>query len=407
LVLSDAVGDAALDVAGIKGGLVAELTDATTDVLLTCAQFDGPMIRKTSQKLKLRTDASQRFEQVMSPELPAYGMRHLAELIVELAGGDVVGYADHYPVPQDKCSVAVTLAQVQRVLGEGFSEAQIQDAFDRLGFAYAHTADGYAVAVPFERLDLEIPEDLIEEVARIIGYDMIPATPLPPTDQPVKVNPTYFAAEALRDHYIADGYSEVYTSVFAETGERVIANKIDGTKPYLRTSLIPGLQEAFEKNKRNKDLLGVSEVRLFEIGAVWKGGKEVMMLGTVSEKEKAAEHPLSKHVPAETPSAYEERLMSVITAYKPYSKYPFITRDIALWTPKGTLPDEVLMLISGEAGDLLVRKAHIDTYEKGDRVSLAFRLVFQSFEKTLTDTEVNDIMKKIGDKLAKQGFEVR
>ena len=82
---------------------------------------------------------------------------------------------------------------------------------------------------------------------------------------------------------MAKGYSEVFTSVFAEKGERVVSNKIDGVRPYLRATLKDGLKEAYERNVHNKDLLGLSEVKLFEIGVVWKSGKETYMLGTAEK----------------------------------------------------------------------------------------------------------------------------
>src|SRR6185437_435046 len=130
--------------------------------------------------------------------------------------------------------------------------------------------------IPSERLDIIIPEDLVEEVGRIVGYDKVPATPLPPFEGAVAINKNFYAAEAARQEWLAKGYSEVFTSVFADKGERLILNKIDGVKPYLRTSLVPGLTEALAKNKPNKDLLGLKEIKLFEIGVVWKDGKEVL-----------------------------------------------------------------------------------------------------------------------------------
>jgi phenylalanyl-tRNA synthetase beta subunit len=334
-------------------------------------------------------------------------MREVADLIVEIAGGEIIGFVNEYPKPQEARTVTVSISQVKRVLGDTFGEAEIKNAFDRLGFAYSEAGEIFSIAVPFERVDITIPEDLCEEVGRIIGYDHVPATPLPPTEKSPEVNAAFYTSEKVREEYVSQGYSEIFTSVFADAGERIIANKVDGTRPYLRTSLIAGLQEALEKNARNKDLLGIAEVKLFEIGTVWKGGKEIVMIGSISEKEKAQERPLTKEISKSIPTEYEFLPLSNAVRYQSFSKYPFIVRDIALWTPKGTLPEDVLTLIAEKTGDLLVRSAHIDTYEKGEKVSLAFRLIFQSFEKTLTDAEVAEVMKKVTDTLVAKGFEVR
>lgn len=131
------------------------------------------------------------------------------------------------------------------------------------------------------------------------------------------------------------------------------------------------------------------------------------MVGSVTEKQKATEKPLADSLPKEVPTQYDSLPLSTAVQYQAYSKYPFIVRDIALWTPTGTNPEDVLAVIAPEAGDLLVRKSHIDTYEKADKVSLAFRLVFQSFEKTLTDEEVAEVMKRVTEVVTKKGWEVR
>ena len=259
------------------------------------------------------------------------------------------------------------------------------------------------VAVPFERLDIEIPEDLVEEVARIVGYEKIPTTLLPPSSQKLEISKNFYAAERMREELIAKGYSEVYTSVFAAEGERVVLNKVDSVRPYLRANLVDGLGEALQKNIRNKELLQLTEAKLFEIGPVWKGGKEVWMVGTVSEKEKASEKLLE---PVEA-QAYEDLPLSTATRYQPFSRFPYIVRDVALWVPKGTSADSVLATLRSEGGDLLQKSYLFDKFSKGEKTSFAFRLVFQSFDRTLLDSEVNAIMEKVSAILKKQGFEIR
>ena len=407
LVITDGNTGEAVSIAGIKGGKPTGIDEATTAIVLEAANWDGVTIRRASQALKLRTDASDRFQQVISPELTVYGLKAAADLIVKFAGGEVVGYVDEYPVKQEQRTVTVSLEKINAVLGTKLPESEVADAFTRLGLPYqcnemtSHCM--FTVTPPFERLDLVIPEDLIEEVARIVGYDKIPATELPAFPNKPGINANFYAAEQKRQELVAKGYSEVFTSVFAEKGERMVANKVDGVRPYLRANLTDGLKDALEKNVRNKDLLQLYKVKLFEIGTVWKNKKEIMMVGTAEEGGPVSEEPLE----AAVASAYDDLPISKTERYQPFSRYPFIVRDIAMWIPAETKQEDVLEVIRKAAGELLTRSEKFDEFKKGEKTSLAFRLVFQSFEKTLTDEEANAVMEKVYAAVKEKGWEVR
>lgn len=411
MVINDANSDTAIGVAGVKGGMPASITTDTVDIVIESASFDGVSVRKAAQHMKLRTDASARFEQGMSPEWPVYAMRDVVLLIQQLAGGEVVGFSDAYPQQLRLEPVSVTLGHINAVLGLSLDAAAVGDAFTRIALPFTQEGNTFTVTPPFERLDLVIPEDLIEEVGRIIGYDAVPEVELPEGQTQAVPNEQYEWAERIRTHLAAQGFSEVFTSIFADTGERVVANKVDGVRPYLRTNLADGLADALEKNVRIKDLLGVGQVRLFEIGTVWKDGKEEIVYDLAVEKLK--KHKTAEDYKKELEAALSEPAQAVPSVgapsvqYQPYSKYPFIVRDIAMWTPADTDAAAVLADIRNEAGELCVRGAIFDRFEKEGRVSLAFRLVFQSFEKTLTDDEVNAIMERITASLSARGFEIR
>ena len=411
LIIADGLTGQPIGIAGVKGEILTSVKNSTRDIVVESASFDGASVRKTAQKLKLRTDASQRFEQGISPELAAYGMRAVTDLILKVAGGELVGFADEYPVPQSEKQVAVSVSQINRILGTLLTEKDIADAFTRLGLPYklreASPRGVFEVAVPFERLDLVIPEDLVEEVARIEGYDKIPSAELPALSNDPEISGNYYAEETIREDLISKGYSEVYSSVFAEKGEREVLNKVGGEKPFLRWNLTYGLKEALERNSRNKDLLGLKEVKLFEIGTIWEAGKEEIVVGTVGEKEKATQTPLSKLKQGAPAPQYESYPISNTEHYRPFSKYPFIVRDIALWVPAGTESGTVLAAIRKEPGTLLVRSELFDTFEKAGKISYAFRLIFQSFEKTLTDGEANAVMENVYKEAKKRGWEVR
>jgi phenylalanyl-tRNA synthetase beta chain len=408
LVISDENKNVPIGIAGVKGGKPAGMSEATKDIIIESANFDGVSVRRTAQALKLRTDASTRFEQVISPELAAYGMRVAVELIVQLTGGELVGFVDEYPKKAEQRTVSVSVNKVNQVLGTQLTGAEVANVFARLGFAYKEESGVFDVVAPFERLDLVIPEDLIEEVGRIIGYDKVPAVELPLDSARGKpeVNSNFYAAEHAREELMAQGYSEVYTSVFAEKGERQVLNKVGGEKPFLRANIIDGLHEALERNVHNKNLLGVPKVRLFEIGTVWRGGKEEVVVGTVGEDMKPGEKPLAS--PASLPTQYEDLPISKTERYQSFSRYPFIVRDIAMWVPKGADAISEVIRIFGEHSQGLLRHVELfDQFEKGERVSYAFHLVFQSFEKTLTDVEANALMADIAKVIGEKGWEVR
>jgi phenylalanyl-tRNA synthetase beta chain len=203
--------DTPVGIAGVKGGALSGISEKTTDLLIESANFNGVSVRKTSQSLKLRTSASQRYEQVLSPELAAYGMRSVAALILEIAGGTLAGFSDVYPTPQQKKTVSVSLSHMRAVLGVDIEDVAVKKSFDRLGLTFTEKDGEYSVEAPPERLDIAIPDDLIEEVGRIEGYEKIPPINLSPMGKAAVVHQTFYAAEKVREEFMAAGYSEVFT----------------------------------------------------------------------------------------------------------------------------------------------------------------------------------------------------
>ena len=265
-----------IGIAGIKGGAPAAIDRRRPRTSFSkSANFDGVSVRKTSQALKLRTDASSDSNRCISPELAAYGMRAVAELIVRARRrGDrrirrrvserQPAEARAFP-SRSRRSIAYSARRCTR--------ADVDDAFDRLAIRRMRkNGETYTVFVPFERLDLPIPEDLVEEVARIIGYDKVPAVELPRVPEKARGQCEFLCCRESARRIDRQGYSEVFTCVFADKGDRVVANKVDGVRPYLRATLVDGLRDAYERNIRNKDLLGLKQVRLFEIGTSGKRG---------------------------------------------------------------------------------------------------------------------------------------
>ncbi len=415
MVIADAHRDVVIGVAGVKGGMPAGISAETTDILIESANFEGVSVRKTAQALRLRTDASQRFEQQLSPELAAFGMQAVIKLIFEIAGGELVGYTDEYPIKQEQKWVSVTVEKINKVLGMSLTGAEVADVFERLALPYKEQEGVFEVVVPLERLDLEISEDLIEEVGRIIGYDRVMPLQLPPFGKSIEINKNFYWAEKIREFLVSQGFSEVFTSVFVEKGERVVLNKVDGVKPFLRTNLSDELSQALEKNIRNKDLLDLRQVKLFEIGSIWKDGIEEIVYDLAVEKikkEKTTEeykHELEEmlKVISSHSDHYENLPTSTTQRYQTYSRFPYIVRDVAFWTPAGTDEKHIEQIIKTQAGDLCVKISLFDKFEKNDKTSLGYRIIFQSFERTLIEAEVNEIMEKVYAKLKTEGFEIR
>ncbi|MCE9541426.1 phenylalanine--tRNA ligase subunit beta [Candidatus Kaiserbacteria bacterium] len=435
LVIADVHADVPVGIAGIKGGKPAGVSVETKNIIIESANFNGVSVRKSAQALKLRTDASARFEQVISPELAGEGMRAVVGLIQELAGGDIAGFVDEYPRREERRTVSVTGAMTNAVLGTKLEESDVEDAFRRLGFSFENSAGNFTVTPPPERLDILIPEDLIEEVGRIIGYDSVPAIPLSDFPHKPAVNQNFYWQERVRQLLIAEGFSEIYSPVFTSEGEEAVLNKVESDTPYLRRELLGGLRSALDKNVRNKDVLGQKQIRLFEMGTVWRGGAESTFLCVAVEKVKkqktaqeylrevgeklgvtiadtladeVLEIPLDDII-AKLPDvgAYEDLPAISDIRYRTFSRYPFIVRDIALWAPAAASETDIADVIRTHAGDLLVRLDLFDRFEKDGKVSFAFRLVFQSFDKTLTDGDANERMESIYAAMKEREWEVR
>ena len=266
-------------IAGVMGGADSEVTEATTSVLLESANFNQASIRRTSSGLKLRSEASMRFERGLAPELTVPALRRATQLMLQIAGGTAaVGFADAYPEPSQVRVIRLRTSSVRRLLGLEVSQDQIISVLTSLAFDCAAAgAEETTVTVPYWRLDVREPADLAEEVARIVGYDAIPTTTLS-SELPRQQADTGLAfREQLRDLMVAAGLQEIITysltsqeklarAASAENAIRV-ANPLSTELEYMRTSLRPGLLSILAANQKYED----GGIRLFEIGRVFLG----------------------------------------------------------------------------------------------------------------------------------------
>lgn len=308
--------------------------------------------------------------------------------------------------------VDVSLARINAILGADFSEKEIEDVFRRLRFQVEKSGDTYRVAASLPRVDIGIPEDVAEEVGRILGYDRIPETELTLlSGTPDQAR--YRGIEKMKDQLVEQGFIEVSTQSFAKKGDIFLANPLDKTKSALRTSLEENLKDALERAKQYAPLVlpPKTAVKLFEVGTVFpKEGEYLELRMTERVKEWGDAAGISDNLSIAKLEEYGKDyapLRYTLGVYKPFSVYPFITRDIALWVPSGTDVFGIESVLRENAGELLARLDQFDHFEKEGRVSYAFRLVFQSRARTLTDDEVNAIMANVTPALAAKGYEVR
>lgn len=311
---------------------------------------------------------------------------------------------------------------------------------------FTDNEERYVLTIPYYRNDIRIKEDLAEEIGRIFGYENI-SYDLPKEISKPKIDKAFYYSNLIKNFFINEGFSEVYNYAFVDSGEVELLNPLAGDKKYLKNNLIDGIKDSVGKNSTRLALFGIekfSGLKIFEIGKIYKKENEQINLCFVIN-EKETEDILKKlwnvlnskmdkfnkenivgldiveinieNLIDKLPevNSYEklfkefsENYKDTKIKYKNISQYPFVLRDIAIWVPAEIKSEEILDVIKENAGDLFVQSKLFDEYKKADKVSYAFRLVFQSQEKTLTDEEVNQIMENVTSKLnSKNGWNVR
>jgi phenylalanyl-tRNA synthetase beta chain len=275
LVIAD--GEGPLAIAGVMGGEDSEVGAGTTSVLLESANFYNFSIRRTSWSLGMRTEASIRFEKGISPELTVPALRRATRLILELAGGQAAqGIADVYPVQARREVIDLSQDDLRRILGVDWSLDRARQALSSLGFEVQGAGNGLRVVPPVHRSDVSLTEDVVEEVARIIGYEAIPVTNLRGQPPPPQRDPIRDLEERARDLLVGCGLQEVITYALtgrlalekAEVGEMAainLANPMSREQECLRPTLRPGLLMAVATNQR----YGEEGAWLFEVGKVF------------------------------------------------------------------------------------------------------------------------------------------
>jgi phenylalanyl-tRNA synthetase beta chain len=293
-MISDGDGSRAVGIGGIMGGAETEISFSTKNILIECAWFDPIAVRRATRFLKLHTEASTRFGRGADPEMAELASRRAAELILQLAGGELLGgVVDVYPGKRKPRSISITRAELLRIMGADVPDKEIEAILGALGFAPKRAdanrgAAGSLLAAwectaPSWRAEVEREIDLIEEVARVYGLDKFPPR-LPAARQGAARLPHYEAETRLRERLVGLGYREIITiphvseerdALFrpAEAAAARLANPLSEEANVLRSTGVVTMAATLEWNLNH----GQRNVRLFEIGRHYRlaGNKSV------------------------------------------------------------------------------------------------------------------------------------
>jgi phenylalanyl-tRNA synthetase beta chain len=301
VALDDAHGGAPISLAGIIGGAATEIRDTTTNILLEAANWHPARTRRTARALLPRpTDASRRYERGVPVEHALPAAMRAAVLMVELAGGEIVGAPiDSWPVPRRRAPITLSLSECRRILGIEYEPEVVRGVLTRLGFTFAehgHDAETFfVVEAPSWRLDIEQAADLVEEVARIDGYDKVPSTLMTGHLPQLPVALEAMWEDEVRDALVSQGFAEVVS--YTWTNEARLARtpranpetsplaalvdaRINPDGPYvrlanpasadatlMRTSAVGALLDAVASAHRHVD----RDIHLFEVGRIFIG----------------------------------------------------------------------------------------------------------------------------------------
>lgn len=455
LVIADDEGVLAL--AGIKGGKKAEVDANTKSIILECANFDSISVRKTAFKVGIRTDASKRFENNYPAAWGEFALLRYVYLLKkeqpQITYGEVV---DVYPNPRKKFTSIVSTVRANQWLGTNLTPREVSSILTKLHLPHIEKEAGiFEVTCDDNLFNIRSVDDekyvsyqIIGHIGRVIGYDSgIREKEYKPLKERGQVVSYIAECDRIRNELVSRGFVEVRTYHFQNEGEEELENPLANDKKFIRSNLQLGIDEALAKAVYNAPLLGTTDIFIFEIGTVvYKDiGERIHLIlaghkqterkqkiidylqSVVSEilpaagkistgkhAHHAVEVVISSHnqlfEPTENVVSLEHD--SEYVQWKPLSVYPFMTRDIAFFVSEEAKEKNLKEIFLLWAGPLCVRVDMFDEFEKtlddgSKKLSQAYRLVFQSQEKTLTDDEINTVMQNVEKEIRALGCEVR
>jgi phenylalanyl-tRNA synthetase beta chain len=471
-------------IAGIKGGKIPEIDKKTKTVVVESANFNSQIIRRGSRKLGLKTDASVRYEHGLDPDLTEFALKRACSFIQKIARGKKTqGSVDVYPRKVLPKRVRLDLSYAKRLLGVEVPKRAVIKIFKSLELEVKKSSKNILdVLIPTRRLDISIPEDLIEEIGRVYGYEKIKAVFPISSLVPPKRNLDIFWEDVAKNVLKEAGFNEVYNySFFGDKEAKLfgcknnelieVENPMSIEQKYLRANLIPNLLRNVEKNFRHSP-----DIRIFELGKIFRSlrqekralsglilgeeffqlkgvidllfnkvgisnvwydeykptpeeskkvlwhpkkcaeikvnGKEIGFLGEISPKILDGMDIPVKVVLFDIDFEKLSKLASEEHEYRPISKFPAAVRDIAVLVPRLVRIEEVLNEIERAGGGLIRDIDLFDIYEGEElpqgKKNLAFHLIFQLEDRTLSSKEIDERQGKVIKVLEKKpGWQVR
>lgn len=283
LLITD--GSGAIGIAGVMGGAHTEVSDATTNVLVEAAHFDEVSIARSRRRHRLPSEASKRFERGVDWQVAGIAAQRVVDLLVELAGGTADEAGTDVGTAPDAVAIELPAAFAAARIGIDFTDEQIVTSLEDLGAAVAKNDGGWTVTAPSWRNDLETKEDLSEEIARLVGYDQIPATlPVAPPGRGltrvqqqrrrlVQALADAGLIEVLAYPFVSKAANDTFGVAEQGAARRAVklANPISEEQGYLRRSILPGLIEVAKRNHSR----GFRDLAVFESGLVFLPGDTV------------------------------------------------------------------------------------------------------------------------------------
>jgi len=294
LVIADSAGSVAI--AGVMGGLDTEITDETTSVLIESAFFNPASIHRTSKNLGLRSEASTRFEKGIDINGSLLAADRACQLLADMGAGQIVkGVVDNFPDPQENPVIRLRTERVSLIMGTDVTRSEIKSIMERLGFVVTDTGNDFMVEVPTRRGDIALEIDLIEEVARLYGYNNIPTTLPEGASSQGRKTMIQALTDQVLDVMVSCGLYEIITLSFMNPrvfdllnlppnhGLRnavMVQNPLSEEQRVLRTTLFPGILDIMSRNssRKNKDLAFFEIGRMFDPAAGEKLPRETLAL---------------------------------------------------------------------------------------------------------------------------------
>lgn len=471
IVIANENGTVAL--AGVMGGLNTEVVENTKNIFIESAVFNSYAIRKTSHRI-LRSEASMRYERGIDPNRTFMAINRAVYLLNKYASGDVTeGILIHGDLITNDKEINIDLNKINTVLGMNLTLNDVSKVFDRLSFSYNVENNNFKVIVPTRRMDVNIPEDLIEEIGRIIGYDNInsefPKVRIKRGKRTYKSELKYKVRNRLCGlglnqviNYSLTSDELLYRFVPIKNEAITVLSPMSDDRKHMRQTLINSLISVYEYNSSRN----IKDVNIFEIGSTyykqddyieenkvagllsgnylinnWNGNVKVdfyVLKGVIEnlldylgykDRYKFDHETLSDLHPGVSCSikidneiigyagkvhpnvskkdiyVFEislDKLMSKkvrLLKFKELSKYPSVSKDLAFVMDKKVEANEIIQVLKRVGGRLLTNVDVFDVYYgenvKENEKSIAFSLTFQNSEKTLTDTEINELFNKM------------